>query len=347
MLKSKILKIDSYKKSKKIVKYQKAINKNIIFGGIKMIRILANDGLQKEAIDKLNSKGFEVVNFHYNKDELGNVLKNFHVLIIRSTTKITTDILDKEVGGKLKLIIRAGVGIDNIDIKYANKKGIVVKNTPNASSDSVAELAIAHMFSLARFIGISNYTMRMGKWNKKKYEGIELSGKVLGIIGMGRIGKALANKATAFGMKVVYNDIFGKQNNILYEFLEFDDLLSKSDFISLHVPYDKNKGPIIGKDEIEKMKDGVYIINCARGRVIDEEELLNALNVGKIAGAGLDVFEEEPTKNNRLVNHPNVSITPHIGASTKEAQKRIGEEVSTIIINYFSSEIYSVNDGII
>ena len=308
-----------------------------------MIKVLANDGLQKEAIDKLTSMGFEVVNFHYDKDELGNILKKFDVLIIRSATKVTSDVIDIEAGGKLKLIIRAGVGIDNIDVKYANEKGIIVKNTPNSSSDSVAELAIAHMFAVARFLGASNYTMRIGEWNKKKYEGIELSGKILGIIGMGRIGRALATKATALGMKVVYNDIFGKQNNIPYEFLEFDDLLSKSDFISLHVPYDKNKGPVIGKDEIEKMKDGAYLINCARGKVVDEIELLNALNTGKIAGAGIDVFEEEPTKNNELINHPNVSVTPHIGASTKEAQKRIGEEVITTIINYFSSDISSIN----
>ena len=331
---------DSYTVPKK---YQKAINKNIIFGGVKMIKVLANDGLQKEAIDKLTSMGFEVVNFHYDKDELGNILRKFDALIIRSATKVTSDVIDIEAGGKLKLIIRAGVGIDNIDVKYANEKGIIVKNTPNASSDSVAELAIAHMFAVARFLGASNYTMRIGEWNKKKYEGIELSGKILGIIGMGRIGRALATKATALGMKVVYNDIFGKQNNIPYEFLEFDDLLSKSDFISLHVPYDKNKGPVIGKDEIEKMKDGAYLINCARGKVVDEIELLNALNTGKIAGAGIDVFEEEPTKNNELINHPNVSVTPHIGASTKEAQKRIGEEVITTIINYFSSDISSIN----
>ena len=308
-----------------------------------MIKVLANDGLQKEAIDKLTSMGFEVVNFHYDKDELGNILRKFDALIIRSATKVTSDVIDIEAGGKLKLIIRAGVGIDNIDVKYANEKGIIVKNTHNASSDSVAELAIAHMFAVARFLGASNYTMRIGEWNKKKYEGIELSGKILGIIGMGRIGRALATKATALGMKVVYNDIFGKQNNIPYEFLEFDDLLSKSDFISLHVPYDKNKGPVIGKDEIEKMKDGAYLINCARGKVVDEIELLNALNTGKIAGAGIDVFEEEPTKNNELINHPNVSVTPHIGASTKEAQKRIGEEVITTIINYFSSDISSIN----
>ena len=308
-----------------------------------MYNILISDGLQEKAINNLINLGFNNVDKHYNKEDLGEVLKEYDALVIRSATKVTREILEVAKDGKLKLIVRAGVGVDNIDVISASEFGITVRNTPNSSSDSVAELALAHMFAVARFLGASNYTMRIGEWNKKKYEGIELSGKILGIIGMGRIGRALATKATALGMKVVYNDIFGKQNNIPYEFLEFDDLLSKSDFISLHVPYDKNKGPVIGKDEIEKMKNGAYLINCARGKVVDEIELLNALNTGKIAGAGIDVFEEEPTKNNELINHPNVSVTPHIGASTKEAQKRIGEEVITTIINYFSSDISSIN----
>lgn len=303
-----------------------------------MIRILTNDGLQQGAVDKLVSMGFEVVNTHYDKGVLGETLKEFDVLVIRSATKVTADILDAEEGGKLKLIIRAGVGIDNIDVNYATEKGIVVKNTPNASSDSVAELVIGHMFAITRFLGASNYTMRNGQWNKKKYEGIELGGKTLGIIGMGRIGRSLATKATALGMNVVYNDMFGKQDNISYDFLEFNELLNKSDFISLHVPYDKNKGSVISAKEIKEMKDGVYLINCARGKVVDEKALLDALNTGKIAGAGIDVFEEEPTKNEELVNHPNVSVTPHIGAATKEAQNRIGEEVVTTIVNYFESE---------
>lgn len=303
-----------------------------------MIRILTNDGLQQGAVDKLVSMGFEVVNTHYDKGVLGETLKEFDVLVIRSATKVTADILDAEEGGKLKLIIRAGVGIDNIDVNYATEKGIVVKNTPNASSDSVAELVIGHMFAITRFLGASNYTMRNGQWNKKKYEGIELGGKTLGIIGMGRIGRALATKATALGMNVVYNDMFGKQDNISYDFLEFNELLNKSDFISLHVPYDKNKGSVISAKEIKEMKDGVYLINCARGKVVDEKALLDALNTGKVAGAGIDVFEEEPTKNEELVNHPNVSVTPHIGAATKEAQNRIGEEVVTTIVNYFESE---------
>lgn len=304
-----------------------------------MIRILANDGLQQGAINKLASLGFEVVNNYYDKDILGTTLKEFDILVIRSATKVDADILDQAHGGNLKLIIRAGVGIDNIDVPYANKKGIVVKNTPNASSDSVAELVMGHMFALARFIAISNCTMREGQWNKKKYEGTELGGKTLGIIGMGRIGRALAKKAEALGMKITYNDIFGKQDNLEYDFLELDDLLSSSDFISLHVPYDKEKGALIGKKQFDIMKDGVYLINCSRGKVVKEDELLEALNNGKVAGAGVDVFEEEPTKNEALVNHPKVSVTPHIGAATKEAQERIGEEVVTTIVDFVANNL--------
>ncbi|MBS6183851.1 MAG: D-2-hydroxyacid dehydrogenase [Clostridium celatum] len=307
-----------------------------------MVRVLTNDGLQKGAINKLTSLGFEVVNNHYDKYELGTTLKEFDILVIRSATRVTADILDQAQGGKLKLIIRAGVGIDNIDVLYATQKGIVIKNTPNASSESVAELAIGHMFALARFIAISNCTMRDGQWNKKKYEGIELGGKTLGIVGMGRIGKALAKKAEALGMNVIYNDIFGKQDELIYEFLELDEILRSSDFISLHVPYDKEKGYLIGKDQFNIMKDGVYLINCARGKVVEETALLEALDNGKIAGAGIDVFEEEPTKNKALVNHPKVSVTPHIGAATKEAQERIGEEVVATIVNFVADNLVAM-----
>ena len=307
-----------------------------------MVRVLTNDGLQKGAINKLTSLGFEVVNEHYDKDVLGTTLKEFDILVIRSATKVNADILDQAEGGRLKLIIRAGVGIDNIDVPYATQKGIVVKNTPNASSDSVAELAIGHMFALARFIAISNCTMREGQWNKKKYEGIELGGKTLGIIGMGRIGKALAKKAEALGMNIIYNDMFGRQDSLTYDFLELEDLLKSSDFISLHVPYDKEKGSLIGKAQFDIMKDGVYLINCARGKVVEEAALLEALDSGKVAGAGIDVFEEEPTKNEALVNHPKVSVTPHIGAATKEAQERIGEEVVTTISDFVANSLVTI-----
>ena len=191
------------------------------------------------------------------------------------------------------------------------------------------------MFAVARFVNISNVTMRNGEWNKKKYKGTEINGKTLGIVGMGRIGRSLAKKATALGMKVIYTDLFGEQENLKYKFVSLESLLKSSDFVSLHVPYDKTKGSLIGRDELALMKDGSYLINCARGKVVEEAALLEALNSGKIAGAGIDVFEEEPTKNEELINHPNVSVTPHIGASTKEAQTRIGEEVVDTIKVFF------------
>lgn len=301
-----------------------------------MIKVLTNDGLQQEAIDNLKLLGIEVTNYHYSKEELKNILKDFDVITIRSATKIDSDILDSLTNkSNLKLIIRAGVGVDNIDVTYANKLGIEVRNTPNASSDSVAELAIAHMFSVARFLADSNFTMRMGSWNKKEYEGVELAGKTLGIIGMGRIGRSLAKKASAIGMNVVYYTIEGKYDDLTYKFESLEDLLSISDFISLHVPYDKKTGCLIGKKEFELMKDGVYLINCARGKVVDEEALVEALDNGKVAGAGIDVFEQEPTLNKKLINHKRVSVTPHVGASTKEAQDRIASEVVNIIIDFF------------
>lgn len=302
-----------------------------------MIKVLTNDGLQQDAIDNLQLLGMEVTNYHYSKEELKNILKDFDIITIRSATKIDSDILDSLTDeSKLKLIIRAGVGVDNIDVPYAKKLGIEVRNTPNASSDSVAELAIAHMFSVARFLADSNFTMRVGSWNKKEYQGIELSGKTLGIIGMGRIGRALAKKASAIGMNVVYYTIEGKYNDLSYKFESLEELLRTADFISLHVPYDKKIGPIIGRSQFELMKDGVYLINCARGKVVDEDALLEALDNGKVAGAGIDVFEQEPTLNKRLINHKRVSVTPHIGASTKEAQDRIANEVVDIIRNFFS-----------
>lgn len=306
-------------------------------GGGYIIKVLTNDGLQQEAIDNLKLLGMEVTNYHYSKEELKNILKDFDVITIRSATKIDSDILDSLTDeSKLKLIIRAGVGVDNIDVPYAKNLGIEVRNTPNASSDSVAELAIAHMFSVARFLADSNFTMRVGSWNKKEYQGIELSGKTLGIIGMGRIGRALAKKASAIGMNVVYYTIEGKYNDLSYKFESLEELLRTSDFISLHVPYDKKIGPIIGRSQFELMKDGVYLINCARGKVVDEDALLEALDNGRVAGAGIDVFEQEPTLNKRLINHKRVSVTPHIGASTKEAQDRIANEVVNIIRNFFS-----------
>ncbi|OOM81874.1 hydroxypyruvate reductase [Clostridium puniceum] len=301
-----------------------------------MIRVLTNDGLESASIEALRLLGVEVINEHIEQDVLGERLKDFDAIVIRSATTLTSDVFKAEEGGKLKLAIRAGVGIDNIDIPAGESVGVTVRNTPSASSDSVAELAIGHMFALARFIAISNYTMRNGEWNKKKYQGTEIAGKTLGIVGMGRIGQSLAKKATALGMTVIYYTIEGKYEDLDYDFVSLEEILKNSDYISLHVPYDKVAGSLIGKKELEAMKNTAYLINCARGKVVDEAALIEALDKGEIAGAGIDVFEQEPTKNETLINHPKVSVTPHIGAATEEAQTRIGEEVVSVIKEFFN-----------
>ena len=296
-----------------------------------MVRILATDGIEASAAKALSDLGFEVVQQFYEESELPSRAAEFDVVVVRSATKIRKPVIDEAVKtGKLKLVIRGGVGIDNIDAVYAKEKGIEVQNTPNASSASVAELVIAHMFSLARFIYDANVTMRAGKWEKKRYEGIELAGKTLGLIGMGRIAHCAAKMATALGMNVIYTNFSGhKPENEPFKYVKLDELLAKSDFVSLHVP--KTDKPILDAANIAKMKDGVFIINTARAAVVDTAALLGALDSGKIAAAALDVFDEEPIKDAKVYTHPKISMTPHIGASTIEAQNRIGEDIVAII----------------
>lgn len=296
-----------------------------------MAKILASDGMDKSAIETLTKLGHEVDVQFYEPDALGAALHNYDALVVRSATKVRAPIIDEALkGGRLKLVIRGGVGVDNIDVDYGRSKGLIVTNTPAASSNSVAELAIGHMFSMARYIGIANVTMRDGKWEKKAYEGTELAGKTLGLIGFGRIGRLVAAKANALGMSVLYTDIIGPaKDEVPCEFCEQARILSDADYISLHVPMaDK---PILGKEEIAKLKDGVRLVNTSRGGLIDEDALIEALDSGKVAAAALDVFTEEPCKNEKLLNHPKISLTPHIGAATKEAQQRIGEEIVNII----------------
>ena len=237
----------------------------------------------------------------------------------------------------LKVIVKFGVGVDNIDVKYAEENGIAVRNTPGASSQSVAELAMGHMFACARYLSIAGHTMREGKWEKKAYgKGIELQGKTLGIVGFGRIGQHLGVMAKAIGMKVIAFDIYqipviSEQLDIPY--VEMDELLAKSDFISVHAPA-VDGGALINAERIAKMKDGVVIINTSRGTNVDEAALLAALESGKVRAAGLDVYADEPATNKALYSHPMVSCTPHIGAATLEAQKRIGAEIVDIIKNF-------------
>lgn len=303
-----------------------------------MIRILAADGMEASAIRTLEESGFEVVNEHYELPELMEKIKEFDVVVVRSATKIREPLIDEALKtGRLKLVIRGGVGVDNIDVKYAEEKGISVRNTPNASSASVAELAIGHMFNIARHIHSANVTMREGKWNKKHYEGIELSGKTLGLIGFGRIAKEVAKRADALGMKVIYTNRSGhKPENDPFRYVTMEELYKEADFISLHMPKIADRPYLIGKEEIEKMKDGVYLVNTARGGLIDEEALCDALDRGKVTAAAVDVFKEEPTKNERIYTHEKISLTPHTGASTVEAQLRIGEEIISIIKTFFA-----------
>ncbi|MDM0452052.1 D-2-hydroxyacid dehydrogenase [Clostridium perfringens] len=300
-----------------------------------MLRILLNDGLDKKAISNLKLLGCDVDTNHYDIEDLKEKIKKIDCIVIRSATKIRRELIDEAIkGGNLKLIIRGGVGLDNIDVQYAEQNGIKVRNTPNASSSSVAEIILAHMFSLARFLNQSNITMKDGLWKKKEYVGVELEGKTLGIIGMGRIGSELAKKCISLGMKIIYFDLMDIKNiDNNYRKVEFDELLRESDFISINISGTKS---IIGSEELKKVKKGAFIINTSRGKALDEEAIITSLNDGTLGGVGLDVFLEEPSKNLELINHPKVSLTPHIGASTKEAQMKIGEEV----INIIKEEMY-------
>ncbi|MDD5809323.1 MAG: D-2-hydroxyacid dehydrogenase [Clostridiales bacterium] len=302
-----------------------------------MMRILVTDGMDKDALQALKDNGHEVVEQFYAPEELGAALKEFDAVVVRSATKIRANHIDEAKGGKLKLIIRGGVGVDNIDVKYAEAAGITVKNTPRASSQSVAELAMAHMFACARFISIAGHTMREDKWEKKAYgKGIELQGKTLGIVGFGRIGQHLGVMAKAIGMNVIAEDIFhipGIEEKLGIPYVELDELLAKSDFISVHAPA-VDGGALINAETIAKMKDGVTIINTSRGTNVDEAALLAGLESGKVRSAGLDVYADEPATNKALYSHPMVSCTPHIGAATKEAQKRIGTEIVEIIESF-------------
>ena len=299
------------------------------------MRILVTDGMEKAAVAQLQANGHEVVEQYFEPDALGAALQEFDCVVVRSKTKVRANHIDEAIKGKLKLVIRGGVGVDNIDVAYAESKGVAVRNTPAASSESVAELALGHMFALARFIAAANVTIRNGEWNKKQYEGIEISGKTLGLIGFGRISQALARRAEALGMKVIYTDIIGENKNFpQYTFMSQAELLKVADFVSLHIPMPADKKAVVGEAELATMKPTAYIINTARGGLVDEAALVKALDEGKLAGAALDVFVEEPTKNEALYKHPKVSVTPHIGGSTEEAQGRIGAEIVSIIESF-------------
>ncbi len=293
------------------------------------IRVHVNDPLDDEAMELLRSKPeLEVTAEHYDKDKLKEIMPEVEVLVVRSATKVTADVI--EAGEKLKIIARAGVGLDNIDLEKAKEKGITVLNTPAASSISVAELTIGMMFALSRHIARGTMDLKEGNWTKKQLKGVELTGKTLGIIGLGRIGREVAKRALGLGMKVIGYDPYVKEIDIDVEIVGLDELYKRADYITVHVPLIPETKHLINKEAIDKMKKGVFILNCARGGVVDEKALLDALKEGKVAGAGLDVFETEPPTSDvekELLSLPNIVATPHIGASTKEAQKRVGKEI--------------------
>ncbi len=289
------------------------------------MKVAICDPIDERAIEKLKELGLEVFDYStVDKKELKEYVKDADILIVRSATKVKGELMDSLQSAKL--IIRGGVGIDNIDLEAAKAKGIKVVNTPEASSISVAELVFAHLFALLRHIVRGTTGIKEGKWEKKLLKGHEVFGKTLGIIGMGRIGREVAKRAKALGMKVIGHDVVDFPEEFA-EKVSLEELYQRSDIITLHVPLIPQTRHMINMDSIEKMKDGVIIINCSRGGVIDENALYNALKKGKVRGAGLDVFENEPPQNSPLFELDNVTFTPHIGASTYEAQARIGEEI--------------------
>lgn len=297
------------------------------------MRVLVCDSIAQSAVEKMRQAGLTVdEKTGMSPEELVATVGGYDAMVVRSATKVKKNII--EAAKNLKVIVRGGVGVDNIDVEAAKAAGIEVKNTPAASSASVAELAIGLMFACARNIPRATASMKAHKWEKKLFEGTELGGKTLGIIGIGRIGREVAKRAVALGMKVVAHDAFiTRVDEPGVTMVAMDELLSMSDFITLHIPASKD-GAILGKSQFAKMKKGVVIVNAARGGVVCEQALLEALNDGTVAAAALDVFEAEPTENWPLIDHPSVILTPHIGAATKEAQARVGGEVADILIEW-------------
>ncbi|MFH1183652.1 MAG: D-2-hydroxyacid dehydrogenase [Chloroflexota bacterium] len=298
------------------------------------MKILICDKTEKEAIEQMRAAGLQVdVRDDITPEELPKVLPAYDGMVVRSRTKVRQPLID--ACPNLKVIVRGGVGLDTIDADHARSKGITVMNTPLASSASVAELAIAFMFALARSIYQAGASMKAQKWEKKQFEGIELGGKTLGLIGIGNIGKEVARRANALGMTVLAYDPYVKTADGV-RIVALDELLTAADYISLHLPQTKESAGMLGAEAFGKMKAGVRIINCARGGIVDEQALYEALTSGKVAGAALDVFGEEPPTDWRLVQLPNVIASPHIGAATKEAQGRVGAEVAQKLIDFAS-----------
>lgn len=299
-----------------------------------MAKVLICDSVDAQAVDAMRAAGIEVdVRDTITLDELGQVIGEYDGIVVRSRTKVRAPVLEDP--GKLKLIIRGGVGVDSIDVAVAESKGIKVINTPAASSNAVAELALGMIFSLARSLAWADASMKAGKWEKKKLEGAEVAGKTLGIIGYGRIGRTLAEKARALGMTVVAYDPY----IVSPDLVALEELLPVADYVSLHIPHTAETHNLLGAVQFAMMKPGACVVNAARGGTVDEDALYAALVSGHLAGAALDVFTEEPPQSaalHKLIALPQVIATPHIGAATVEAQERIGGEIVKLVQDYLA-----------
>mgnify|MGYP001081143400 CR=1 FL=1 len=298
------------------------------------MRVLVANPISDEGVKMMRDAGHEVdVKTELTPEELVKAVRGYEAIVVRSATKVTDKVI--EAGKDFKLIVRGGVGVDNIDMKAAKKAGIPVVNTPEANSVSVAELAIGHMLALSRHIPVGTATLRAGKWEKKALRGVEVWKKTLGLIGFGRIGREVAKRALGLEMTVIAYDPYVKKiAGLKVELVPLDELLLRSDFISLHLPLSDETKHMLGKRQFAMMKDGVSIVNCARGGIVDEQALYDALKSGKVRGAALDVFEVEPPTGNKLLELQNVIGTPHIGAATVEAQGRVGVAVAEKLIEF-------------
>lgn len=296
------------------------------------MKIIICDKTEKEYIEQMRAAGLTVdVRDDITPEQLMMELPNYDGMVVRSRTKVRKDLID--VCPNLKVIVRGGAGLDTIDHEYAKEKGIAVMNTPLANSKSVAELAIGYMLMMARSLYKASATMKAETWDKKSFNGDEIGGKTLGLIGIGNIGKEVTKRALAMEMTVVAYDPYVKEMAGV-KLVSLDELLAQSDYISLHLPKTKESSNMIGKEQFAKMKNGVRIVNCARGGIVNEEALYEALTSGKVAGAALDVFNEEPPTDWKLAKLDNVIASPHIGAATKEAQARVGAEVAEKLIAF-------------
>lgn len=299
------------------------------------MKVLVSDKIADSAAQALKDMGHDVtIKTGMTPEELIEFIPPFEAIIIRSATKVRKNVMD--AAPNLKLVVRGGVGLDNVDLDYAKEKGITVNNTPTAASLSVAELAIGHMLSLSRYIALADSTMKDGKWNKKQYKGHELSNKTLGIIGCGRIGRETARIGiNGFRMTVIGYDPYVKEcNDPCIEMMGINEVLEKADYISMHLPLTDDTKHMISVDEFKKMKESAYFVSCARGGVVDEKALTNALKNKDIAGAALDVFEKEPNERTELFDQDNFEATPHIGAQSFEGQLRVGDEIIKILKEY-------------